>query len=120
MSRQAILDECAVHFPELLPWTAWCYDQHPILKHAMGFMTGVQQGDPLGPLLFCLVLQKVVSAISTDDRCAVLLFHAWYMDDGIVVASPICATNHVPSIVQDQGLPLGLFINMAKGGFQSQ
>ena len=30
MSRQAILDECAIHFPELLPWTAWCYGQHPM------------------------------------------------------------------------------------------
>ena len=79
----------------------------------------IRHRDLLGPLLFCLVLQKVVSAISTDDRRAVLLFHAWYMDDG-VVASPRCATNHVPYIVQDQGPPLGLFINMAKGGFQSQ
>ena len=116
VSRQAILDECAVCFPELLPWAAWCYGQHPILWHAMGSInseTGVQQGDPLGPLFFCLVLQTVVSAISAGDRCAELLFHAWYMDD-VIVASPRCAINRVLSIIQDQGPTLGLFINTAK------
>ena len=106
VSRQAIVDECAVRFPELLPWAAWCYGQHPILRHAMGSInseTGVQWGDPLGPLLFCLVLQKVVSAISADDRCAELLFPAWYMDD-VVVAGPSCAINGVlPSYkIKDQ------------------
>ena len=88
-----------------------------ILWHAMGSInseTGVQWGDPLGPLLFCLVSQKVVSAISADDRCAELLFHAWYMDDG-VVAGPSCAINGVLSIIQDQGPTLGLFLNTAKG-----
>ena len=27
VSRQAILSECAKHFPELLPWVSWCYGQ---------------------------------------------------------------------------------------------
>ena len=27
VSRQALLDECATHFPELLPWASWCYGQ---------------------------------------------------------------------------------------------
>ena len=30
VSRQAILDECALHFPELLPWATWCYAAHPL------------------------------------------------------------------------------------------
>ena len=88
----------------------------PILWHAIRSInseTGVQWGDPLGPLLFCLVLQKVVSAISADDRYAELLFHARYMDDG-VVAGPSCAINGVLSIIQDQGPTLGLFLNMGK------
>ena len=29
--------------------------------------SGVQQGDPLGPLLFCLVLHQVVCAIATES-----------------------------------------------------
>ncbi|GJR30372.1 hypothetical protein Tco_1106604 [Tanacetum coccineum] len=41
--------------------------------------TGVQQGDPLGPLLFALVLYPLVHRIRD---CCQLLFHAWYLDDG--------------------------------------
>ena len=79
VSRQALLDECSAHFPELLQWAAWCYGQHPLLWSPMGTImseSGVQQGDPLSPLLFCFVLQKVLSAIASDPICFDLLFHA--------------------------------------------
>ena len=36
VSRQAVLDEYSVHFPELAPWVNWCYGQHPVLFHQMG------------------------------------------------------------------------------------
>eukprot|EP00731_Ephydatia_muelleri_P010053 Em0005g639a len=82
-----------IHFPELLPWSSWCYGQHPALWHPLGTISseiGVQQGDPLGPLLFCLVLQQVVSSIAEDPECASYYF-----------------TN-------DGGPPLGLYINITK------
>ena len=75
--------------------------------------SGVQQGDPLGPLLFCLVLQKVLSAIASDPNCFDLLFHAWYIDDG-VIAGPKQAVVQALSIIQDLGPPLGLVINSSK------
>ena len=28
VSRQAIRDECASFFPELLPWVSWCHGSH--------------------------------------------------------------------------------------------
>ena len=31
VSRQAVLDECSLFLPELLPWVSWCYDSHSIL-----------------------------------------------------------------------------------------
>ncbi|KAL5484406.1 hypothetical protein EMCRGX_G020899 [Ephydatia muelleri] len=64
-------------------------------------------------LLFCLVLQKVVSAIATDSVCSELLFHAWYLDDGIV-AGPQLAVKNALSIIQELGPPLGLFVNPTK------
>ena len=45
---------------------------------------GVQQGDPLNPMNFCLLLHNIVSAIATEEGCSSLLFHAWYQDDGVV------------------------------------
>ena len=41
----------------------------------------MQQGDPLGPLFFALVLHKSVSAIDADDECLDL---AWFLDDGVL------------------------------------
>ena len=98
VSRQAILEECANHFPELLPWVSWCYGQHPYLWHQLGILTseqGVQQGDPLGPLLYALVLQKVVISISKDSCCADLLLHRWYLDDGAIAGSAVAVSSAV-------------------------
>ena len=68
---------------------------------------------PIGPLLFCLVLQQVVSTMAEDADCASLLFHKWYIDDG-VVAGPIVAIARVLAIIQNRGPPLGLYINITK------
>ena len=117
VSRQAVLDACGLHFPELLPWSSWCYVS--ILPcgtlWVLFSQNKVQQDDPPGPLLFCLVLQQVhvVSAIAEAADCASLLFHKWYIDDG-VVAGPIAAIARVLAIIQDCGLPLGPYINIAK------
>ena len=91
VSTQAVLDACGLHFPELLQCSSWYYGKHPTLWHPLGTIsseTGVQQGDPQGPLLICLVPQHVMSAIAEDADCASLLFHKWYVDDG-VVAGPL-------------------------------
>jgi len=44
------------------------------------FVTGVQQGDPLGP--FALVLHPLIHHIK--DSCKFLL-HAWYLNDEALI-----------------------------------
>ena len=56
--------------------------------------SGVQQGDPLGPLFFSLVLWKITMAIDADDDCSLaLLFNAWFLDDGVLAGrkSALCS-----------------------------
>ena len=38
-------------------------------------------------LFFCLVLQKLVATIASDEESSQLLYHKWYMDDGVVAGS---------------------------------
>ncbi|KAL5483840.1 hypothetical protein EMCRGX_G020256 [Ephydatia muelleri] len=116
VSRQAVLDECSSFFPELLPWVSWCYGSHSLLWHSMGTISsqsGVQQGDPLGPMLFALVLHKLVSSIEADDDCINLSFNAWYLDDGILVGerSAVVQALH---LIEELGPHLCLFSNYPK------
>ena len=95
---------------------SWHHGLCGVMANTMDIITsemGVQQGDPLGPLLFCLVLQKIISAIGMDPACNNLKCHSWYIDDG-VVAGPSQAVKQAISIIHSQEPPLGLFLNTTK------
>ena len=116
VSRQAVVEECATFYPEILPWVSWCYGSHPLLWHPLGQISsesGVQQGDPLGPLLFALVLQKLISSVDADDECMDLLCQAWYLDDG-ALAGNRPAVLRAMHIIEEMGPALGLYINFTK------
>eukprot|EP00731_Ephydatia_muelleri_P022875 Em0015g458a len=116
VSRQAVLDECATFFPELLPWVTWCYGTYPLLWHQLGHLsseTGVQQGDPFGPLLFSLVFQRLISSIDhADGDCLQVLFQAWW-----VLTGSHSAVLRALSLIEELGPSLGSHINLAKFKF---
>ena len=113
VSRQAVLDECASHIPEILPWVSWCYGSHPFLWHPLGRFesaTGVQQGDPIGPFLFSLALNRLI--LSLQDVPG-LSQNIWYLDDGLLCGTRSAIAESLRLIKMAQSWS-GLQLNMAK------
>ena len=64
-----VLDAVAEHLPDLLPFVSSSYASPSRLlfgEFVVASGEGVQQGDPLGPLLFCLAIAGVFGAIEGD------------------------------------------------------
>ena len=60
MDREAMLAAIRSTFPHLAPWADFSYGVHTGLwldGKQLDSCRGVQQGDPLGPLIFSLALQ---------------------------------------------------------------
>ena len=73
----------------------------------------MQQGDPLGPVFFALVLHRIVPSIDADDDCLNLLYQAWYLDDGVLAGSKSSLLQAL-TIFENMGPSLGIFINLTK------
>ena len=72
VSRQAIRDEVKEHFPSMLAWYDFCYGTPAVLLCQGKILPcrsaqGVQQGDPLGPLLFALGIRKLCKEVQTPQ-----------------------------------------------------
>ncbi|XP_056688373.1 uncharacterized protein [Spinacia oleracea] len=79
-------------------------------EHTLWSSQGVQQGDPLGPLLFALVLQPLVCKIrDAFDVC----LQAWYLDDGTIIGDTL-VVGKVLQLIMEDGPCLGLHLNVEK------
>ncbi|GJS12032.1 putative reverse transcriptase domain-containing protein [Tanacetum coccineum] len=113
VDRSALLYEVRVWCPSISLWVDFLYGQATRLyigdTHIWS-ATGVQQGDPLRPLLFALVLHPLIHKIR--DSCKLLL-HAWYLDDGTVIGDSE-EVSRVLDIIKVSGPGLGLELNIKK------
>ena len=69
--------------PEIYPLVHSAYSQSTNLffgNHIIQSSEGVQQGDPLGPLLFCLAIREMTTRLSSS-------FKVFYLDDGTLCGS---------------------------------
>ena len=114
------LAELRTHFPILSTWAHWCYGGHTKLffgNFELASATGVQQGDPLGLLLFALCIHPLVLQLDRllhegphADHAALSLF---YLDDGIICGSADTVSEALKLIV-DESSRLGLKLKISK------
>ena len=83
--RSAFFTCVTEDFPEISAWAKWCYSQPAELRFGNRKLlasSGVQQGNPLGPLHFSLVILQFIDAVKLHD---LVELNPWYLDDGTLV-----------------------------------
>jgi len=107
--RDAVLNAVSGKLPELYRFCHAAYGDTSLLQfgeESISSAEGVQQGDPLGPLLFCLTLQPILSSLSSKLRLG-------YLDD-VTLGGSFNAVNLDVELIESSGQSLGLILNRTK------
>ncbi len=118
VSRQAFIDAIYQYFPALTQWVLYTYGCEAVLfcgSEIISASCGVQQGDPLGPLLFCLVLQPLLQRLSKLNEVDMPPPQVVsYLDDITILAPSLQSAKLCLQIIRDEGDALGLYISPKK------
>jgi len=87
VERDTMLSLVRIHNPSIYAWVSWCYSSASNLFYrddlTLQSRCGAQQGDNLGPYLFSLVLQPILSRLKRSFPG--LYLNVWYLDDGKLI-----------------------------------
>ncbi|XP_047992700.1 uncharacterized protein LOC125231302 [Leguminivora glycinivorella] len=84
LNRDVMLQQVLERVPSLYPFLYQCYSASSNLylkDELISSQVGAQQGDPLGPLIFCLAIQQTIVKLKSP-------LNAWYLDDGTIGGKP--------------------------------
>jgi hypothetical protein len=107
--RDAMLDAVLQHAPEIYPFCYLAYGQTSYLKYGnrtIPSQEGIQHGDPLSSLIFCLTIHPLLRALSSD-------FIVGYMDD-ITIGGPETIVASDVSSIKTNGITIGVVLNTEK------
>ncbi len=103
------LEECCSKFPQIFPFVLNCYKMSSnLLYNSINILSSwrIQQGDPLGTLLFCLAVHPIVKQLQSD-------INVWYLDDGTIGGNPTTLLKDL-EIIANSGFEIGLQMNLEK------
>jgi len=109
LHRKPILEAVDRLVPEISHFVRSGYAYSSVLQFGtftLESAEGVQQGDPLGPLLFCLTVHPMLSTLSSNLAIG-------YLDDFTLAGNQAVVASDV-AIIEEAGAELGLSINAAK------
>ena len=109
MRRDKILEAVKSSIPELFLFVSSAYSVPSYLVCGDSIILseeGVQQGDPLGPLLFCLTLHPLLSQLQSELKI-------FYLDDGTFGGSTESVL-HDLHYLESGAAELGLHLNQSK------
>jgi len=109
LRRDSMLEAVAAKAPEIYRYVFDNYAYAPQLQtrqHTILSEEGTQQGDPLGPLEFCMAIHPLLESLITP-------LNVGYMDD-LTLAGPIDDVEHDISLIEKLAPMYGLQLNRAK------
>jgi hypothetical protein len=107
--RDHIADCLLKHAPDLLPIFSACYSEPSFLTFGDEIFSsdeGLQQGDPLAPVYFCVGIHDILCSLSSPFKTA-------YLDDVALLGDPLSVLHDLTSIISycDN---IGLKLNSSK------
>ena len=103
--RDKMLESVKEFAPEIFPFVHSCYSDMSYLRFGstdLHSLEGIQQGDPLGPLLFCLTIHSLTVQLKSELKI-------FYLDDGTIggaQSSVLADLKNVECIARQLGLLL--------------
>ena len=108
--RDKILEAAKQYIPEIFPFVYSCYSASSTLcyQHDIVIQSAevVQQCDPLGPLLFCLVIHSLALKLRSELKVI-------YLDDGSLGGTEEDVINDI-ELIEQEASALGLYLNHSK------